>query len=789
MEAPSIGLENCGNTCFLNAVLQCLLHTPMLRHLLELACPFPREAWLGELLNLFRSVDNAKHSRGTVSAARLADMFSVASTNSEFGRGQQADAHEAFMLLLSKLLEGCIAMCFGDDHPLSFAEKEQLERSSLIGHVFGMDLGQKVRCNSCSYESATSRVEYCLCISCTLGMSEADLRTLSQEAEAPKRKSRFLSSRSGSRASNAVLAPETSLASLLKEFTRGETIPEFRCEKCSKTGCTRTACVARPPNVLLIHVYRRQGSGLFGKIDRRVRFPQELVLAPYVGKSSANGSSGGPEGQNGDADNTPAYSLFAVIVHRELSSISGHYVAYVRDGSSQWHMLDDTHVEAVDWAIVQEQYAYLLLYQADRTLPPEAPLDSGPTPAEVDDRKKQAVELRRRGDELAKKKDFESALSFYTQACEVRPEDAVLHLCSASAYRQLKRWEMAEKEAVLAAELDQANGRACWAQAVALRAQGKLRKALEACRAGLTRQPDSNQLLQLLCSLEQALKIVELKKKGADLLERGQLAEALDVYSEGMELQPREVAPLLRRAGVYRQLGDNVAAKLDYESALELDAKNFEVHAGRCAVASLLGAHDAALESASAALAVRPDDEELQRIRDAADQALRLADVRGRAQGLVEKAEHEEALKVIDGALADWPKDVVLIIGRSTCNRQLGHWEAAEQDALLVLEVAPDSTEAYRARALALQAGGQLSAAVDCCQAGRRACPEADAELEKLEEELVQDIKLAEAAAIAALEVSRLSSLGDGDNSPKRIAQSNGSSSPKRSARTVIVSL
>ena len=70
----------------------------------------------------------------------------------EFQHGEQADAHEAFMLLISKLLEGCIAargpaislhtvlrQMHGGRHlqflfaGLSVTEKEQIEQSSLIG--------------------------------------------------------------------------------------------------------------------------------------------------------------------------------------------------------------------------------------------------------------------------------------------------------------------------------------------------------------------------------------------------------------------------------------------------------------------------------------------------------------------------------------------------------------------------------------------------------------------------------------------------------------------------------
>ena len=55
----------------------------------------------------------------------------------------------------------------------------------MMGHVFGGIMGSKVCCNACNYESVVSRVEYCLCLTVTLGMTEEELQRCRQEPMTP----------------------------------------------------------------------------------------------------------------------------------------------------------------------------------------------------------------------------------------------------------------------------------------------------------------------------------------------------------------------------------------------------------------------------------------------------------------------------------------------------------------------------------------------------------------------------------------------------------------------------
>ncbi|CAE7812773.1 UBP19, partial [Symbiodinium sp. KB8] len=355
-------------------VCQCLLHTPLLRQHLRETCPEPpEEPWLAELLNLSRLMDGAKRkgARYVDLPRRLQRLITEASE--EFAFGRQADAHEALMLLLSRWLNGCVKVGdgSGDCSKLGYAEKEQLEASSMVGHVFSMLMGSRVACNACSYESLVTRVEYCLCLTVTLGMTDEELQKCRQES-AEKQMNRWCLRRPLPGRTSESSASPTSLAKLLDEYTKEEHIADFKCEKCKKQGACRTSFLRRRPNVFVVYIDRRQDTNLFGKINRRVSFPLELDLSPWIPASDRERFH---RDQNGEG---LLYQLYAMCVHHDLrgSTASGHYVAYARDRHETWYHIDDEMVRQVQWCDVEEQHPYLLFYMAQHPVELGEPVPS-----------------------------------------------------------------------------------------------------------------------------------------------------------------------------------------------------------------------------------------------------------------------------------------------------------------------------------------------------------------------------------------------------------------------------
>jgi ubiquitin carboxyl-terminal hydrolase 36/42 len=87
--------------------------------------------------------------------------------------------------------------------------------------------------------------------------------------------------------------------------------------------------ITEPPNVLTIALKRFQ-AGKFGKLNKLIRFPETLDLAPYV---------------SGGSEKSHDYKLYGVIVHLDVmnAAFSGHYVCYIRN-QNKWYKADDSTV-------------------------------------------------------------------------------------------------------------------------------------------------------------------------------------------------------------------------------------------------------------------------------------------------------------------------------------------------------------------------------------------------------------------------------------------------------------
>jgi ubiquitin carboxyl-terminal hydrolase 12/46 len=339
-----VGLENLGNSCFFNSVLQILAHTHALRD------------------NLTKDTNLAKHLANTPTlvqiapqlAARLStrrqqqllalgDKLSLAAeiafilqqlhaaqTNSIsptsffhafricfprfLGNGQH-DAQECLRLLLERI-----------DSEIKFASEinpELSHYSTLISGLFQGGLVYEIQCSSCK-DTVSRRDPFW-----DISLDIPDTVFLSKVGD------------------GQFCFRPCSLDDCLRRFCAGEPLGHYRCQKCGSTGgAVKRTRIGHFPEILSLHLKRfrwLEASPL--KVSTSVEYPFELILC------------------DDDCEDEVVYQLSGMIEHRGYASEHGHYAAYVYDVSSDvWVLYDDSRVVRLSVDQLNCVQAYILFY-------------------------------------------------------------------------------------------------------------------------------------------------------------------------------------------------------------------------------------------------------------------------------------------------------------------------------------------------------------------------------------------------------------------------------------------
>ncbi|KAJ8754657.1 hypothetical protein K2173_010748 [Erythroxylum novogranatense] len=311
------GLLNCGNSCYANAVLQCLTCTkPLLIFLLRRShsqnCL--RKEWC-LVCELEQHAMMLRECGGPLSPSRI--LLHMQNSNCQIGDGSQEDAHEFLRLFVASLQSICLEGLVGENKV-----DLRLQETTFVQHTFGGRLRSKVKCMRCHHES--ERYE--------------NIMDLTLE----------------------IFGLVESLEDALTQFTRAEELDGenmYRCGRCSAyVRARKQLSIHEAPNILTI-VLKRFQEGKYGKINKCISFPENLDMVPFM---------------TGTGDVPPPYMLYGVVVHLDTlnASFSGHYVAYVKDLQGSWFRIDDSEVYPVPVNHVMSEGAYILFYKRSSPRPP-----------------------------------------------------------------------------------------------------------------------------------------------------------------------------------------------------------------------------------------------------------------------------------------------------------------------------------------------------------------------------------------------------------------------------------
>ncbi|XP_015890599.3 ubiquitin carboxyl-terminal hydrolase 17 isoform X1 [Ziziphus jujuba] len=308
------GLTNCGNSCYANAVLQCLAFTrPLTSYFLQglhsKTCRKEEWCFICEFEHL---ILKAREGKSPLSPIRI--LSKIHKIGGHLGHGREEDAHEFLRYAVDTMQS-----VFLDE---AGAKGPSAEETTLVGMTFGGYLGSKIKCLKC------------------LGKSERCEQMMDLTVE--------------------IDGEIGTLEEALAQFTASEVLDrdnKYYCCRCkSYQKAKKKLTVLEAPNILTI-VLKRFQSGNFEKLNKSVRFPEVLNMASYMNVTS---------------DKSAVYNLYAVVVHLDImnATFSGHYVCYVKNIQGKWFKIDDSTVESVELERVLLERAYMLFYARHSPRPP-----------------------------------------------------------------------------------------------------------------------------------------------------------------------------------------------------------------------------------------------------------------------------------------------------------------------------------------------------------------------------------------------------------------------------------
>lgn len=386
------GIHNLGNTCYLNAALQCVLHTP---HLIRL--------FLSGTHRLFVGFGTSSHSLSAMlgelfsrmyTGSRALDASSIASFLSNydeeaFKEGEQHDAHEALATILDVLdAELCEGGCASSSSRSQPREKRRsrsrggspstsplealprytsrtLSEDALIGrwraayvqshnspvtHYFSGQTVQRVTCAHCHAASLC-------CDSFTYLIAPVVLPNGGDDRGSPC----------------------VRLERCLEEVFRTETIlvgEKAVCATCqhSMTEARRSLSLQRLPPYLIICLSRfevDEHGKVSSKLAAPVLAPEQLSLGPWL-RSAATlpiVSEGGNvcfREMDHAVEQRGSYELYAAVLHSG-SIHRGHYKSVCRVGGS-WYEYNDICVRHLtsysSWAEERAKELYVVFYRS-----------------------------------------------------------------------------------------------------------------------------------------------------------------------------------------------------------------------------------------------------------------------------------------------------------------------------------------------------------------------------------------------------------------------------------------
>ncbi|KAL4711995.1 hypothetical protein ACJJTC_003662 [Scirpophaga incertulas] len=311
--AAGAGMQNVGNTCYLNSTLQALYHVPALANWLVSEATHSEKCNQQEACVIcgMRATLMATQKSGGNPIKPWQVYSKLRLICRHLTPGRQEDAHE-FLRYLVEAMEKCYLSRFVNSDKLDQYSKE----TTPLNQILGGYLRSTVRCLACHHLSTTYQHFQDLLL---------DIRKHSTLDEA------------------------------LDSFFSRERLEDlgYKCEACNKkVSATKQFFIERAPMVLCIAIKRFSLTG--GKLSKHVQFRKKISLNKYM--------------FNKNNSQQLSYKLVSLVTHLGPSQNCGHYTAIGQAPNNNYYQFDDSCVRPLPLSAVLGTNAYIMFFEKDNTI-------------------------------------------------------------------------------------------------------------------------------------------------------------------------------------------------------------------------------------------------------------------------------------------------------------------------------------------------------------------------------------------------------------------------------------
>jgi ubiquitin C-terminal hydrolase len=138
-----------------------------------------------------------------------------------------------------------------------------------------------------------------------------------------------------------------SLEKALDYYTKTKIMEEYHCDKCKAIGQAKErTLITLSPKYLIIQLNRFNNDG--SKINKNIQIPGRFSMNDYC-----------------HVKKNDIYKLISVTCHIEFNLFSGHYISVLRGKKNKWYMCDDDSVNECSNTDIIHKNGYILFYKKE----------------------------------------------------------------------------------------------------------------------------------------------------------------------------------------------------------------------------------------------------------------------------------------------------------------------------------------------------------------------------------------------------------------------------------------